>query len=89
MKTRMLCLIAGCIFLVATTLCNGAPAPRTLPPKERFTLRSDGAKWIAFNPDGTILAAACSDKTVKLWDVAKGKEITALSGHTAAVRIWF
>jgi WD40 repeat protein len=36
---------------------------------------------IAFSPDGKTLASGSVDTTVKLWDVASGKEVGALYGH--------
>ena len=40
----------------------------------------------AFSPDGALLATACADKTVKLWQVATGSEVHTLRGHTDRVR---
>jgi tetratricopeptide (TPR) repeat protein len=40
---------------------------------------------IAFTPDGTRLASASRDFTIKLWDVATGSEVLALRGHTGTV----
>jgi len=40
----------------------------------------------AFSPDGKRLAAAMSDKTVRLWDTATGKALLTLRGHTGRVR---
>src|SRR5947209_15241479 len=35
--------------------------------------------WAAFSPaDGKTLALACKDQTVRLWDVAAGKELATL-----------
>ncbi|WP_206758265.1 AAA-like domain-containing protein [Nostoc sp. FACHB-190] len=36
---------------------------------------------VAFSPDGKTLASASVDKTIKLWNVSTGKEITSLTGH--------
>jgi WD40 repeat protein len=41
---------------------------------------SDFVTSVSFSPDGKILASAW-DKTVKLWDVASGRELKSLSGH--------
>jgi WD40 repeat protein len=36
----------------------------------------------AFSPDGQRLAAAGHDKTIKVWEVADGRELATLKGHT-------
>lgn len=46
---------------------------------------TDSVFAVAFSPDGTILASGSFDKTIKLWDVATGKEIRTLTGHTKEV----
>jgi WD40 repeat protein len=41
---------------------------------------------VAFSPDNLLLASGSHDQTIKLWDVARGKECAMLQGHTGPVR---
>lgn len=38
----------------------------------------------AFSPDSTVIATACDD-TILLWDIAEGRRLAVLTGHTATV----
>jgi WD40 repeat protein len=37
---------------------------------------------VAFNSDGTQLATACHDGTIRTWDIAKGQQIRQINAHT-------
>jgi WD40 repeat protein len=54
---------------------------------ERATFPSGprGQRSIAFSPDGKLLAAACADHKVRLWDFASQKLLHQCTGHTEAV----
>jgi hypothetical protein len=39
-----------------------------------------------FSPDGKRVVTVSSDNTARIWDVAEGKELAVLKGHTSAVR---
>jgi len=53
-------------------------------PKLRYTLNTHtgAVVSVAFSLDGKTLATGSWDRTVKLWDVATGKERATLKGLT-------
>jgi WD40 repeat protein len=55
--------------------------------QELFTLRGHTGRVnsVCWSPDGTRLASASDDQTVKVWDAASGQEVRTLRGHTSEV----
>lgn len=55
-----------------------------LTGETRFKLKGHSADVadLAFNPDGSLLASAADDNTVRLWSTETGRELAVLEGHT-------
>ena len=47
---------------------------------------TDYVRSVAFAPDGSTALSGSDDETLKLWDVATGREIRSFTGHTSFVR---
>ncbi|MBD0303448.1 MAG: serine/threonine protein kinase [Tolypothrix sp. T3-bin4] len=66
-----------------------APPPKPKPQNWRLvhTLKgySDFVCSIAISPDGETLASGSRDNTIKLWNLATGREISTLNGHSGLV----
>ena len=68
--------------LVLALLCTAALAAEK--PEIFVQLGHSGVQSIAVSKNGTYVLSS-GDKTVKLWDINKGREIRTFSGHTAFV----
>src|SRR6059058_3037402 len=60
------------------------PAAEPLAPLQIEAHRAD-IFCLAFSPDGKLLASACKDKTIGLWNAGTGDEVRKLKGHAADV----
>ena len=63
------------------------PSPGIPKPKrpDTFQGHTETVLSAAFSSDGKTLASGSEDNTIKLWDVATGKERFTLKGHTQPV----
>ncbi|ODV35364.1 serine/threonine-protein kinase [Microcystis aeruginosa] len=50
-----------------------------------LTGHSDTVSSVVYSPDVRYLASGSSDKTIKIWEVATGKELRTLTGHSSWV----
>ncbi len=65
---------------------NGTSGTATIDPYGNFvntlTSHSDTVTDVKYSPDGTKLASASMDKTIKIWDTSTGMVLHTLLGHT-------
>jgi len=78
-------LVTGNLVLRDDVLNLEETAPKTL--KERTTLGGQGAivSSVAFSPDGKTLASGSIDGSIKVWDVATGKNSATYEKHLGGV----
>ena len=73
------------LTLIALLLPLGCRHKQAALPQTVFAGHTDYINSVAFSPNGQMLATASADHSVKLWDVATGRETRALNGHTEVV----
>ena len=60
---------------------RGSDPPALGDKPQELTGHAVGVSAVAFSPDGTTLASASTDGSVKLWDVGTGKCQVTFTGH--------
>jgi len=69
-------------IVVAALIAFAAVAARSQKPELVVEPGHTREIWsISVSPDGRTLAAASEDNTIKIWDVASGQMLRALTGH--------
>jgi WD40 repeat protein len=76
---------AGQTGAAADSTTTGATADTTVGPTRVFESYSTGVYSVAFSPDRRWLATGNKDKTIRVWEVATGRRVRTLTGHTGWV----
>src|SRR5262249_32626290 len=77
------------LVLLWALLSDSVPAAKAAGPQLRHSLQSgqdNGVQSVAFTPDSKTVAAACTDRAIRLWDAATGKSTAILKEHISGVR---
>src|SRR2546422_650806 len=72
---------------LATTVVAAVWAQQPPAPKLTLTGHGDAVLGVALNNDGKFLASASADKSVKIWDLAQGKEAKALAHPDQVIKV--
>lgn len=71
-------LVSGIVLLVTVNLRSQDSTPGLL---QTFKGHEETVYAVALSPDGKLLLTGSFDRSVRLWDVATGKEIRTYAGH--------
>ena len=75
------------LALLLGARCAVAAAQPSTPELVLQTGHTFPVNVAVFNPEGTLVASAGMDNSVKLWDVMTGRELRSLYGHAKEVKL--
>ncbi|MBI4604582.1 MAG: WD40 repeat domain-containing protein [Planctomycetes bacterium] len=61
------------------------PPPPAAKPVRELEGHDADVYCVRYSPDGTKIATASFDRTIRIWDAASGKEVAGLAGHQGKV----
>ncbi len=91
----MLSLIRICRFFVSCVIAGMSLTSAFAAEKPEIFVQMGHTKQVtsvAFSPDGKHALSGSVDNTLKLWDIATGKEVRTFSGNThrvSSIAIYF
>jgi WD40 repeat protein len=83
--------VVGAVSVFATFIAAGSTVAQNLRRVDLVvqTGHSSTVRSVAFSPDGKILASLGLEGTIKLWDIASGKQIRSLGNSEATGSLAF